>query len=41
LIYNPETTLFLQKAKQQGATIINGLDMLIGQAVRAWEIWNE
>ena len=41
LIYNPEETLFLKKAKEQGATIKNGLDMLIGQAVRAWEIWNE
>ena len=41
LIYNPEVTLFLQKARQQGATIKNGLDMLIGQAVRAWDIWNE
>ena len=41
LIYNPEVTLFLQKARQQGATIKNGLDMLIGQADRAWEIWNE
>ena len=40
LIYNPEVTLFLQKARQQGATIKNGLDMLIGQAIRAWEIWN-
>ena len=41
LMYNPEETLFLKKAKEQGATIKNGLDMLIGQAVRAWEIWNE
>ena len=41
LIYNPEETLFLKKAKEQGATIKNGLDMLIGQAIRAWEIWNE
>ena len=41
LIYNPEVTLFLQKARQQGATIKNGLDMLIGQAIRAWDIWNE
>lgn len=40
LIYNPETTLFLQKAHEQGATVKNGLDMLIGQAERAWEIWN-
>lgn len=41
LIYNPEVTLFLQKSKERGATIKNGLDMLIGQAIRAWEIWNE
>lgn len=41
LIYNPEETLFLQKAREQGAVTKNGLDMLIGQAVRAWEIWNE
>lgn len=41
LIYNPEVTLFLQKAHEKGATIKNGLDMLIGQAERAWEIWNE
>jgi shikimate dehydrogenase len=41
LIYNPEETLFLKKSKEHGATIKNGLDMLIGQAVRAWEIWNE
>lgn len=40
LIYNPETTLFLQKAHEQGAIVKNGLDMLIGQAERAWEIWN-
>ncbi len=41
LIYNPAETLFLQKAKQQGATIKNGLDMLVFQAEKAWEIWNK
>ncbi|MDZ4664956.1 MAG: shikimate dehydrogenase [Bacteroidota bacterium] len=40
LIYNPEETLFLQKAKAQGATIINGLSMLHLQAEKSWEIWN-
>ena len=32
LIYNPEETLFLQKAKAQGATTINGISMLQLQA---------
>ncbi len=41
LIYNPEQTLFLKKAEQQGAIIKNGLDMLIFQAEKAWEIWNK
>ena len=41
LIYNPAETLFLQKAKQQGAIVKNGLDMLVFQAEKAWEIWNE
>lgn len=41
LIYNPEETLFLQKAKEKGAIIKNGLDMLIFQANKAWDIWNK
>jgi shikimate dehydrogenase len=41
LIYNPAETLFLQKAKSQGATTKNGLDMLLFQAEKAWEIWNK
>ena len=40
LIYNPEKTLFLQKAAQHGAEIQNGLKMLEFQAEKAWEIWN-
>jgi len=40
LIYNPEKTVFLQKADQHGATILNGSSMLKEQALRAWEIWN-
>jgi shikimate dehydrogenase len=40
LIYNPEETLFLKKAKEQGATTINGLSMLHLQAEKSWEIWN-
>lgn len=40
LIYNPEQTLFLQKGKEKGAVIINGLNMLKLQADKAWEIWH-
>ncbi len=41
LIYNPEKTLFLKKGEQQGACIQNGYDMLVFQAEKAWEIWNQ
>ena len=41
LIYNPTETLFLQKAKEQGAIVKNGLEMLVFQAEKAWEIWNK
>jgi len=40
LIYNPLETAFLQKAKAQGATIKNGLEMLQIQAEESWKIWN-
>jgi len=41
LIYNPAETTFLKKAKENGAVIKNGLDMLIFQAEKAWKIWNK
>lgn len=41
LIYNPEETLFSKKGKEQGATTKTGLDMLYGQALASWKIWNE
>lgn len=40
LIYNPEKTLFLQRGQEKGATIKNGLEMLIIQAEESWRIWN-
>ena len=40
LIYNPDETLFLRKGKEQGATVKNGLEMLLLQAEAGWEIWN-
>lgn len=41
LVYNPAETLFIQKGRSQGATIQNGMDMLIEQALESWRIWNE
>ncbi|MGM0378713.1 MAG: shikimate dehydrogenase family protein [Bacillota bacterium] len=40
LIYNPLETLFLKYAKKNNLKYANGLYMLIGQAVKAEEIWN-
>lgn len=40
LIYNPGVTTLMEKAKQKGATVTNGLKMLELQAEAAWKIWN-
>jgi shikimate dehydrogenase len=40
LVYNPDETLFMQKGKEKGATVKNGLEMLLLQAFVSWEIWN-
>jgi len=40
LIYNPAETKLLQLAKQQGAKIKNGQEMLEIQAEESWLIWN-
>lgn len=40
LIYNPPKTKFLKRGEEQGATIVNGLEMLILQAEESWDIWN-
>jgi shikimate dehydrogenase len=39
LIYTPNPTQFLQLAQQQGATAIDGLEMLVQQGAAALEIW--
>jgi shikimate dehydrogenase len=41
LVYNPEKTLFLSLGEEQGATIVNGYEMLCGQAEGSWRIWNK
>lgn len=40
LLYNPDETLFMKKGRAQGATVKNGLEMLLLQAFAAWEIWH-
>lgn len=40
LIYNPEETIFLKKAKEKGCISLNGLTMLHEQALAAWDFWN-
>jgi shikimate dehydrogenase len=41
LVYNPEITTFMKRAKAQGAQVINGADMLRLQAKKSLEIWLE
>ncbi len=40
VVYNPEVSVFLKNGKDKGATIKNGYDMLLGQAIKSYEIWN-
>jgi shikimate dehydrogenase len=39
LVYNPLKTAFLTQAEQQGATIVDGLGMLLHQAAPGFERW--
>ncbi len=39
LIYNPAMTDFLIQAKKEGLKTLNGLDMLIFQALKSFRIW--
>lgn len=40
LIYNPDETLFIKLGAKQGASVKNGLEMLLLQAFASWEFWN-
>jgi len=40
LVYNPEVTQFMAKKKKKGATVKNGYEMLLNQAIKSYEIWN-
>lgn len=39
MIYNPPETLFLKLARERGAKTLNGLGMLIGQGIIAYELF--
>lgn len=39
LVYNPPETRFLREARRVGARVIGGLEMLIYQGARAFELW--
>lgn len=41
LVYNPLLTAFMQKGLDENCWVKNGLEMLHGQAEKAWEIWNK
>jgi len=41
LVYNPDKTRFLSLGEEQGASTVNGYDMLVYQAEGSWEIWNK
>ena len=39
MVYNPAETVLVKRAREQGKTVVPGLDMFIEQAVRQFEIW--
>lgn len=41
LIYNPNETKFMRLAREHGAKVKNGLEMLLLQAFQSYEIWNQ
>jgi len=40
LVYNPEQTLFMKNGISARCRVSNGLEMLLKQAHRSWEVWN-
>jgi 3-dehydroquinate dehydratase/shikimate dehydrogenase len=39
MVYNPIETVLIRRAREQGKTVLPGLEMFIEQAVRQYEIW--
>ena len=40
LVYNPTVTKFMKNGQDKDAKVLNGYDMLVGQALKSWDIWN-
>jgi|Deesub1362A_J573_1020465.scaffolds.fasta_scaffold00049_87 shikimate dehydrogenase len=38
-VYNPLETILIKKAKEKGCEVISGVEMLVYQAAKAFEIW--
>ena len=41
IIYNPEETVLMKKYMERNVKAVNGLIMLIFQAIKSEEIWND
>nr|WP_238566889.1 shikimate dehydrogenase [Nonlabens ulvanivorans] len=41
LVYNPSNTMFMKMGKVKGARVTNGYQMLVHQAEKSWELWND
>jgi len=39
MVYNPLETMLIRNAREQGRTVIEGIEMFVEQAVRQFEIW--
>jgi 3-dehydroquinate dehydratase / shikimate dehydrogenase len=39
MVYNPIETLLIRRAREQGSTVILGIEMFLEQAARQFEIW--
>jgi 3-dehydroquinate dehydratase/shikimate dehydrogenase len=39
MVYNPLETMLIRRAREQGKTVVPGIEMFIEQAVRQFEIW--
>jgi 3-dehydroquinate dehydratase/shikimate dehydrogenase len=39
LVYNPMETRFLEEARRSGCQIVSGIEMLVAQAARQFELW--
>lgn len=40
IVYRPMSTDLIEKARRRGAEVVYGYEMLVGQAVRSFEIWH-